>query len=66
MTEKEARTEEQNIKQLADAFWDAYKALRQAWLETGGGMDMEIKVRDASAEATYQKRRQAAAARKRR
>jgi hypothetical protein len=53
-------TSEPDIKQLSDNFWDAYKVMREAWLKTGGGMDMELKVRDAAAETAYQHRSAAA------
>lgn len=53
----EHKSSETDIKQLYERFHEAYRELRAAWLKTGGGMDMEIKIRDASAEATYQKRK---------
>ena len=52
---------DEDISVLMQRFQDAYRALREAWLkETGGGMDMELKIRDAGAEAAF-KRRSAAA-----
>ncbi len=48
--------EQQDIRILSDRFWDAYKTLRQEWLKTGGGMDIELKIRDRSAEEKFQRR----------
>jgi hypothetical protein len=56
----EAPTSETDIKPLFDHFYEAYQALRDEWLKTGGGMDMELRIRDASAEATYLRRSEAA------
>lgn len=60
MTSSSVTSEQDTIKVLSDRFWDAYKAMRQEWLKTGGGMDIELSIRDASAEANYQRRRIAA------
>lgn len=49
-----------DIKVLSDRFWNAYHALRQEWLKTGGGMEMQLQIRDASAEASFQRRSAAA------
>ena len=54
------RTAETDVKVLFERFNDAYQELRDAWLKTGGGMDMEVKIRDAAAEVAYQRRREAA------
>jgi len=51
-----------DISVLYKQFLQAYKTLRKAWLKTGGGMDMEIKIRDAGAEREFKQR--SAAARK--
>lgn len=48
------------LKVLFDSFWAAYRELRAQWLKTGGGMDLDLKIRDASAEANYQRRSVAA------
>ncbi len=56
----EAPTSETDIKPLFDRFYEAYRALRTEWLKTGGGMDMELKIRDTSAEIAYQRRSEAA------
>lgn len=49
-------TAEKDVKVLFDRFYEAYQELREAWLRTGGGMDMEVKIRDAAAEVAYQRR----------
>lgn len=48
------------LKVLSDRFWNAYKALREAWMKTGGTVDLDITFRDAEAEAKFQRRSQAA------
>ncbi len=50
----------QDIEVLSERFWDAYKTFRQEWLKTGGGMEMELKVRDRGAEEEFQRRSAAA------
>lgn len=48
------------VQRLFKRFWDSYRELRTEWMKTGGGMDMEIKVRDASAEREFTRRSKAA------
>ena len=55
---KEALSED--FGALRDRFFDAYKAMRQAWLKTGGGMDMKLNIRDAAAEIEFHRRSAAA------
>jgi hypothetical protein len=55
---------ESDVKVFFDRFYEAYQALRDVWIKTGGGMDMEIKIRDSTAELSYQHRREAAKKRK--
>jgi len=68
----EARTSETvstpDLAQRWRQFHEAFRELRKAFIaETGGGnITMKMDIRDASAEAAYQKRRKAAAARKKR
>jgi hypothetical protein len=47
---------EDELKVLGYRFWQAYAAFREAWTKTGGGIDLELKVRDAAAELIYQRR----------
>lgn len=54
------RTADDDLKRLSTAFWDAYYAMRKEFLKTGGGMEMQLQIRDAAAEAKF-KRRSAAA-----
>jgi hypothetical protein len=53
-----------DLEQLYKRFYAAYKALRRAWLKTGGGMDMQIQIRDEAAERRSVAARKAAAKRK--
>lgn len=55
-----SRTSETDFKQLYERFHQAYRELREAWVKTGGDMEMEITIRDAAAEAQYQRRSAAA------
>lgn len=45
-----------DIQQLHERFNAAYRELRAAWLKTGGGMDLTLKIRDAEAEAAFRRR----------
>lgn len=49
-----------DLETLSNRFWDAYRALREAWLETGGGMDMELKIRSKFEEIIRQRRKTSA------
>lgn len=53
-------TQETDIKQLYKSFQKAYHELRKAWIKTGGGMDMQIQIRDEGAERAFQRRSAAA------
>lgn len=64
MTDAKLTSVTEDIKQLYARFHEAYKELRRAWLKTGGGMEMQIQIRDEAAERRSVAARKAAARRK--
>lgn len=56
----EVKSAEDESRALMERFQESYRVLREAWLKTGGGMEMELKIRDIGAEAEFQRRSAAA------
>lgn len=50
------RTQDEKLPVLWDRFYEAFKQLRAEFSKSGGSIEMQIQVRDAAAEARYQRR----------
>lgn len=52
--------DERSVGVLMERLQSAYKQLREAWVKIGGGMDMQLQIRDPEAQRVFERRSAAA------